>query len=245
MSLPQIVSREEWLAARKRLLVREKEETRARDALNADRRRLPMVRVETDYVFEGPTGLVGLLELFGDSPQLLIYHAMFDPAWEQPCPGCAAGMDETAPGLFEHLHTRDTSYIMVSRAPYAKLAATQVARGWKFPWYSSYGSSFNYDFQVTLDDAVAPVMYNFRTRAELAEAQPDWRIEDSTEMPGFSSFLRVGNSVFHTYSAYARGTEAHGSAYSLLDMTALGRQEDWEEPKGRAEKVGRPDPSFS
>jgi predicted dithiol-disulfide oxidoreductase (DUF899 family) len=245
MSLPQIVSRDEWVVARKRLLVREKEETRARDALNADRRRLPMVRVEAEYVFEGPTGLVGLLELFGDSRQLLVYHAMFDPSWEQPCPGCAAGMAETAPGLFTHLKARDTSYVMVSRAPYPKLAECQEVRGWTFPWYSSYGSSFNYDFQVTLDDAVAPVMYNYRTRAELAEALPDWKIEGSTEMPGFSCFLRVENSIFHTYSSYGRGTEAHGSAYSLLDMTALGRQEDWEEPKGRVEKAGPPDPSFS
>ncbi len=245
MSMPRIVSREDWLVARKRLLVREKEATRARDALNADRRRLPMVRVDTDYVFEGPTGLVGLLELFEDSRQLLIYHAMFDPSWEQPCPGCAAGLDEMASALLAHLKTRDTSYVTVSRAPYPKLAATQAARGWKFPWYSSYGSSFNYDFQATLDAAVAPVMYNYRTQEELAQALPDWKIEGSTEMPGFSCFLRVENSIFHTYSTYGRGTEPHGSAYSLLDLTALGRQEDWEEPKGRVEKAGPPDPSFS
>jgi predicted dithiol-disulfide oxidoreductase (DUF899 family) len=235
MSLPDVVSREEWLAARKNLLVREKEMTRQHDALNAERRRLPMVRVDKDYVFEGESGKLRLLDLFGDSSQLIVYHVMFGPDWESPCPGCAAGLDEMSPGLLKHLKTRDTAYVKVARAPYPKIAALRAERGWSFPWYSSYGSDFNYDFHVTLDAAVTPAEYNYR----------EFDADGSTEMPGFSCFLREGDAVFHTYSAFARGTEPHSNTYPLLDMTALGRQEDWEEPKDRAAKAGRADPSFS
>ena len=172
MSLPQVVSREEWLAAREQLLVREKELTRQRDALNADRRRLPMVRIDKDYVFEGQDGKATLPDLFGDSSQLIIYHLMYDPAWENACPGCTAAMDEWPAALTAHLRVRDTAFAAVSRAPYAKVASYAASRGWTFPWYSSYGSDFNYDFHVTLDAAVAPVVYNYRTQAELAEQRP-------------------------------------------------------------------------
>jgi predicted dithiol-disulfide oxidoreductase (DUF899 family) len=230
MSLPEIVSRAEWLAARQQLLVREKELTRQRDALNADRRRLPMVRIEKDYVFEGPDGKAGLLDLFGDSRQLIVYHAMFDPSWDAACTSCSAGMDESAPAVIAHLKAQDTSYVRVSRAPYPKIAANRTARGWTFPWYSSYDSDFNYDFQVTLDASVGQVEYNYRAADALIQ-------EGATEMPGFSCFLRDDDVVFHTYSAYARGTEPHGGTYPLLDLTALGRQEAWEEPKGRADKT--------
>jgi predicted dithiol-disulfide oxidoreductase (DUF899 family) len=246
MSLPQVVSREEWLAARQELLAQEKELTRRRDALNADRRRLPMVRIGKDYVFEGPGGPATLPDLFGDSRQLIIYHLMYDPAWEKACPGCTAGMDEWSPVLTEHLKVRDTAFAAVSRAPYAKIAAYRTARTWTFPWYSSSGSDFNYDFHVTLDAAVTPVVYNYRTQAQLAERDPDWATGGSSEMPGFSCFLRDGDAVFHTYSTYARGTEqAGGGAYALLDLTALGRQEEWEEPKGRAGRLRPADPTFS
>ncbi len=246
MSLPQVVSREEWLAARERLLEQEKELTRRRDALNADRRRLPMVRVDKDYVFAGEDGTARLQDLFGGSSQLIIYHLMFDPAWEKACPGCTASMDECSAALLAHLKTRDTALAAVSRAPYAKIAPYGAARGWAFPWYSSSGSDFNYDFHVTLDAAVAPVVYNYRTQAELARRDPDWASAGSTEMPGFSSFLRDGDAVLHTSATYARGTEqAGGGAYALLDLTALGRQEDWEEPKGRAAHARQADPTFS
>jgi|SRR5215472_2695253 len=244
MSLPEVVSREEWLAARKKLLVREKEMTRQRDALNADRRRLPMVRIAKEYVFEGERGKASLLDLFGDSNQLIIQHVMFDPAWEKACPGCTASLDELSAGLLTHLKSRSTVFAAVSRAPYAKLAAYATARGWALPWYSSHGSDFNYDFHVTLDASVAPVMYNYRTQAELAKLDPDWASEGSAEMPGLSCFLRDGDAVFHTYSTFARGAEQAGDSYALLDLTALGRQEDWEEPKGRASKVSGADPSF-
>jgi predicted dithiol-disulfide oxidoreductase (DUF899 family) len=233
------VSREEWLVTRKRLLEREKELTRQQDALNADRRRLPMVRIDKDYMFEGPDGQVGLLDLFDGCRQLIVYHAMFDPEWENACPGCTALMDELAPGLFAHLRERHTTYVMVSRAPYPKLAAYKAAHGWTFPWYSSYGSAFNYDFHATHDTRVAPILYNYRTQAELAQVHPDWLSAGSEEVSGYSCFLREGDAVFHTYSTFNRGTEKCNDAYGLLDLTALGRQEDWEEPKGRGGE-GRP-----
>ena len=242
MSLPEVVSREQWLAAREQLLVREKELTRQRDALNADRRRLPMVRIDTDYVFEGDRGQASLLDLFEGSRQLIIYNLMFDPEWEKACPGCTASMDEWSAAVLAHLKLRDTAFAAVSRAPYAKLAPYGKGRGWGFRWYSSYGSDFNYDFHATLDPAVAPVLYNYRTQAELVRLDPEWASEGSTEMPGFSCFLRDGDAVFHTYSTYARGTEPADGTYGLLDLTAFGRQEDWEEPKGRAPKVSPADP---
>lgn len=244
MSLPEIVSREEWLAARKQLLAREKELTRHQDALNAERRRLPMVRVGKGYVFEGEAGATSLTGLFGASRQLLVYHAMFGPDWEHPCPGCTAVMDEISPALLSHLRSRDTDYVVVSRAPYGMISAVRKAHAWSFPWYSSSGSDFNYDFHVTLDQAVAPVEFNYRTKAELDQVNPDWPGEGATEVSGLSCFLRDGDAVFRTYSAYARGTESAIAAYPLLDLTALGRQEDWEEPKDRSGTNRPADPSF-
>src|SRR6266480_4303698 len=166
MSLPRVASREEWLAARKELLTEEKAMTHARDALNTKRRELPMVRVEKDYVFEGPDGKVSLLDLFEGRRQLIVGHFMFDPTWEDGCPSCTAGADEIAEGLLEHLRTRDTSFTYVSRAPLPKIERYKAKKGWTFPWYSSYDNDFNYDFQVTLDPSVAPVEYNYRTAAE-------------------------------------------------------------------------------
>src|SRR4249919_157661 len=140
MSLPDVVSREEWLEARKALLAREKEMTRAIDALNADRRRLPMVLVDKDYRFQGPDGEVGLLDLFEGRRQLFLQHFMFDPGWEDGCPSCTAAADEVSDGLLRHLAARDTSFAVVSRAPLDKLERYQAKRGWTFPWYSSSGS---------------------------------------------------------------------------------------------------------
>ena len=239
MSLPDVVSREQWLEARRQLLAREKEATRAHDALNADRRRLPMVAVDQEYVFEGPDGQVTLAELFGGKRQLIVQHVMFGPDWEQPCPGCSASLDELAQGVLDHLGTRDTNFVLTARAPYDKIAATAKERGWSFPWYSSFGSEFNYDFGVTLDAARGLVDYNYRPVPEALDG------ERSTELPGFSCFLRDGDEIFHTYSTYGRGTDTLGSAYSLLDLTALGRQEDWEEPKGRVETARGGDPTFT
>lgn len=251
MSLPDIVSREEWLAARKELLVKEKELTRARDALNAERRRLPMVRIDEDYVFEGPEGEAGLLDLFDDRRQLIVYHFMW--LWdadadgnERPrdvgCPSCSAWADEIARGNLQHLRVRDTSLVVVSRAPLAKIEPFKARMGWKFPWYSSHGSDFNYDFGVTIDERVAPVVYNYRTREEHEKAGTGYYFEGRQpfDLPGLSCFLRDGNEVFHTYSTYGRGGETVGGTYYFLDLTALGRQEEWEEPKGRASEHGAP-----
>jgi predicted dithiol-disulfide oxidoreductase (DUF899 family) len=228
MSLPQVVSRDEWLVARKALLDREKEVTRARDALNADRRRLPMVEITKDYRFEGPDGEATLLDLFEGRRQLIVDHYMFDPSWDEGCPSCAGRVDQY--GNLAHLHARETTMAVVSRAPLAKIEPFKRKMGWTFPWYSAYGSDFNYDFHVTLDEAVAPVEYNYRDEAELAAA--GWP-GLSGEFHGTSAFLRDGDRVFHTYSTYARGTEQVGGTHYYLDMTALGRQEDWEEPVGR------------
>jgi predicted dithiol-disulfide oxidoreductase (DUF899 family) len=245
MSLPEVVSESEWLTARKELLVKEKAMTRARDALNAERRRLPMVRVEKDYRFEGPDGHVGLLDLFGGRRQLIVQHFMFDPSWDDGCPSCTAASDEISDGLRAHLHARDTNLVVLSRAPLEKLERYKAKRGWTFPWYSSYGSDFNYDFHVTIDASVAPVMWNYRTLDELKEHGMEWLGEGSSEQPGYSMFLRDGDDVFHTYSMYARGAEQLGGSYYFLDMTALGRQEDWEEPKGRADDASANVPDFS
>jgi predicted dithiol-disulfide oxidoreductase (DUF899 family) len=240
MALPEVVTHEQWLEARKRLLAGEKEETRRRDALSAERRRLPMVRIEKEYLFEGPQGKVPLAELPGNSRQLIVQHVMFDPAWDAACSGCTASIDELSDGMLTHLRSRDTAFVLVSRAPLAKLQKYQASRGWTIPWYSSYESDFNYDFRATVDKSVPQLEYNFRTEPDVLGDG-----EASGELPGLSCFLRDGGDIFHTYSTFARGTDILGSAYSMLDLTALGRQEDWEEPKGRSERLHGPDPTFS
>lgn len=246
MSLPMIVTRDTWLAARKELLEREKEMTRQRDALNIDRRNLPMVEIEKDYVFDGPNGEARLIDMFEGRPQLIIYHFMFDPEWEDGCSSCTAGTDELSPGFFEHLRTRDTSYAMVSRAPLTKLERWKAEKGWDIAWYSSFGTDFNYDFGVTIDESVAPAQYNFRTKAEFEAMGSDFfESGQSFEMPGRSCFLQVDGRVFHTYSQYARGLESTGGSYYFLDLTALGRQEEWEEPKGRSESARSATPDFA
>ncbi|SFB37791.1 Predicted dithiol-disulfide oxidoreductase, DUF899 family [Lentibacillus halodurans] len=244
IQLPSIVSRDEWLVARKELLAKEKEATRARDALNAERRRLPMVEIDKDYVFEGPDGKARLLNLFDGRRQLFVRHFMFDPSWDNGCPSCSAAADEVSKGLLEHLNARDTTFVTISRAPLAKIEAYKEKKGWNFPWYSSYGSDFNYDFHVTLDESIVPIEYNYRTKAELEQAGIHVGDEQPTELPGHSCFLRDGDRVFHTYSMYARGAEVLGGSYYFLDLTALGRQEAWEEPKSRAISPRSANPNF-
>jgi predicted dithiol-disulfide oxidoreductase (DUF899 family) len=238
MSLPQVVTRDEWLAARKELLVREKAATRARDELNADRRRLPMVEIDKDYVFDGPDGKASLLDLFEGRLQLVMYHFMFDPAWDAGCSSCSGFVDQL--GLLVHLNVRGTTFAAVSRAPITKITPFKERMGWTFPWYSSFDSDFNYDFHVTLDESVTPIEYNYRTKAEHEAAGTGYYVtsEQPFELPGVSAFLRDGDRVFHTYSTYGRGTDAIGSTAGFLDLTALGRQEDWEEPKGRTTGLG-------
>jgi predicted dithiol-disulfide oxidoreductase (DUF899 family) len=223
MAIPEIVTREQWLEARQRLLSREKELTRRRDALSAERRRLPMVAVTKNYAFDGPQGPVTLGELFGGRRQLVIQHIMFGPDWDAPCPVCTNFLNTLSPAVLTRLQERQTTYALVSRAPLARLDACQAANGWSLPWYSSHGSDFNYDFQVTLDRAAGQLTYNYRPGPGLLGDAP------STEMPGASCFLREGEDIFHTYSAYARGLDHIDLPYAFLDLTALGRQEPWEE----------------
>ena len=248
MSLPDIADRAEWLAARRKLLAREKQLTSMQDALNADRRRLPMVRIEKEYAFAGPDGRVSLLDMFEGRRQLVIQHFMFDPEWEGGCSSCSASVDEISDGVIAHLHARETTFALVSRAPIAKLEDYRRRRGWTIPWYSSNGGDFNYDFHVTLDESVAPLEVNYRMRAEI-EAAPSaaWvlRATQPIETPAVSAFLRDGDDVFHTNTTYSRGTEYLAGAYTFLDLTALGRQEEWEEPRGRAAAPHGAAPDFS
>lgn len=203
-SLPAIVSRAEWQRARDQLLSKEKAATKARDALNAERRRLPMVRIEKNYVFEGPAGKARLLDLFGGRRQLIVYHFMFAPGvggWPTAgCPGCSLVVDHLGP--LEHLYARDTSLVLVSLGPLANLEAYQQRMGWKVPWYSSAGTSFNADFGLSTEEG---------------------------EHFGLSAFLRQGDEIYHTYFTSDRALEEVVSAFRLLDWTVLGRQETWED----------------
>jgi predicted dithiol-disulfide oxidoreductase (DUF899 family) len=245
MSLPRVTTPEEWLAARKELLAEEKAMTRARDALVTKRRELPMVRIEKEYLFEGPDGKATLDDLFDGHTQLIVQHFMFDPEWDEGCPSCTGAADELSTGLIRHLRSRNTNFVVVSRAPLDKINRYKVKRGWTFPWYSSFGSDFNYDFHVTIDGSLAPIMWNYRTIEELEQVDLGWLKDGSSEQPGYSTFLRQGDATFYTYSVYARGTEMLGGSYYFLDMTALGRQEEWEEPKGRAADARANVPDFS
>jgi predicted dithiol-disulfide oxidoreductase (DUF899 family) len=248
MNRPEVVSREAWLAARKELLTSEKEALRAKDALNTARRMLPMVKVEKDYRFAGPDGEVTLLDLFDGEQQLVVQHFMFDPSWTDGCGSCTAAVDELSDGLLRHLRARGTVYAVIARAPLAKLEAYRAKRGWSIPLYSSFASDFNYDFNVTLDASVAPIQFNYRGPDELRAAGQEWILnadDQPMEQPGNSCFLRDGDDIFHTYSTFARGTEQIGGAYGILDMTALGRQEAWEQPKGRVDTSRGPIPDFA
>jgi predicted dithiol-disulfide oxidoreductase (DUF899 family) len=230
---PEIVSRDEWLAAREKHLAHEKELTRQRDRVHAERRRLPMVKIDKEYLFDGPEGQRTLGDLFAGRRQLIVYHFMFDPTWEKGCPGCTGYVD--ALGDLSLLNERNTTFVVVSRAPLAKLEAYKALKGWNVPWYSSFDSDFNYDFHVTLDENVAPIDYNYRNKAEL-EARKGPNLTEGEEH-GLSVFFRVGDDLFHTYSTYARGTEGLTDAYSLLDTTPYGRQEEFEDsPPGWPQK---------
>lgn len=234
VGIPRVASRSEWLVARKALLLKEKDATRRSDALSAERRRLPMVRVEKDYVFDGPEGKVRLIDLFQSCRQLFVHHFMWNSEREQHCPGCTAAADVSFdnPRFREHLKTRDTAFVAISRAPLSKITPYKTQKGWSFPWYSSFGTDFNYDFHVTLDDSKAPIEYNYRNKAELIASGLS---EDmlTGDWPANSIFLRAGDQVFHTYSAYTRGLDSLFSPHNFLDLTPYGRQEAWEDsPEG-------------
>ncbi|HEY2586680.1 MAG TPA: thioredoxin family protein [Tepidisphaeraceae bacterium] len=219
MTEHQVVSKEQWLEARRAHLAREKELTRLRDELARERRELPWVRVEKEYVFESPRGRVTLADLFGDRSQLLIYHFMFGPEWKEGCPSCSLVVDHLD-GAVPHLAARDVSLMMVSRAPLAKIDAFKRRMGWRFPWVSSFGTDFNYDFHVSFapqHKRDGKVDYNYTT-------QPF----PSDEAPGASVFYKDPSSgqVFHTYSTYGRGLDPFVTTYTLLDLVPKGRDED-------------------
>lgn len=221
--LPRTVTRSEWLTARRALLAEEKAFTRARDALNARRRELPAVALDKAYAFETTGGSATLGELFEGRSQLVIYHFMFLREQNQGCPGCSFVADNV-PHL-AHFHARDTTFALVSRAPLAEIEPFRARMGWTIPWHSSYGSDFNYDFHATTDEAVRPVEYNYRSKAELEALGHTYHI--SGEQPGLSVFLKDGDRVLHTYSCYGRGLDLLLNTYNVLDLTPYGRGEGW------------------
>lgn len=219
---PRVVSREEWLAARKAHLKNEKALTRLRDLVVAERQALPWVRVDKEYVFDSPRGRKTLAELFGDNSQLIVHHLMFHPDWEAACPGCTFQADHID-GPRAHLQQKDVRIVAVSRAPLVKLLAYRERMGWQFEWLFSYGGDFNYDFAVSFPKERAERGeidgYNFDTIGA------DSRYH-SEELPGVSVFHRnAGGAVFHTYSTYARGLDDLIGANHYLDLTPSGRNE--------------------
>lgn len=220
-----IVSREEWLAARRALLAREKEMTHLRDSINAERQALPWVRVGKPYVFDTPQGKKGLADLFDGRSQLVVYHFMLGPGWQAGCPSCSFVADHFD-GMLPHLEHRDVTLTAISRAPLDEISAYKRRMGWRFPWASSFGSDFNYDYQASFspeDLAKDSVIYNF---GPLVSANA------FEELHGLSVFHRnEAGDVFHTYSTYARGVEELLGTFMVLDRTPKGRNEktimDW------------------
>ena len=221
-----IVSHAAWVAARKRHLAKEKEFTRLRDQLSRERRELPWELVDKDYIFEGASGKASLRDLFGGRDQLIVYHAMFNPDTAGPnttwttdaaCFSCSWWMDNFN-GIAVHLNHRDITIVAISHAPYEKLAAYRKRMGWSFPWYSSVGSDFNFDYQVSFKPEQlnnGPVEYNYRPF--------QWAM---SEAPGISVFLKDGGHIYHTYSTYARGLDMLNVAYHYMDLVPKGRDED-------------------
>jgi predicted dithiol-disulfide oxidoreductase (DUF899 family) len=212
-----MVSREQWIAARKQLLVQEKELTRLRDQVSARRRELPWVKVDKNYVFDGPDGRQTLADLFDGRSQLVVRHFMFAPGWEEGCVGCSFSADHLD-GALVHLEHHDVTVVVVSRARFAEIEAFRQRMGWRFKWVSSYGSDFNYDFGVSFTPeqvASGKVHYNYGITANVGE-----------EMPGLSVFHKdADGTIAHTYSSYARGNEPLLGTYAILDLTPNGRNE--------------------
>lgn len=230
---PPIASQEDWLKARLELLDEEKALTKERDRVNAQRRRLPMVKVEKEYRFATADGEKTLLDLFEGRTQLIVYHFMFEPDWEEGCAGCTGFVD--ALGDLSSLAEKDVTFLLASRAPLSKLLSYKEKRGWDTEWVSTVGMDFNVDLGVTLDPAQPPLSYNYKSGEELEKAVG--KMEKPTDWHGISVFFRIGDEVFHTYSSYGRGCENLTNSYELLDITPYGRQEDFEDsPAGWPQK---------
>lgn len=209
----RVVSREEWLKERIELLAREKAFTHERDALSAARQAMPLVRIDKTYVFDSEAGERTLGDLFDGQRQLIVYHFMFAPDWDAGCKSCSL-VAESFDRTVAHLAARDTSFVAISRAPVEKLAAYEERMGWTFPWVSSGSTDFNFDFHVSFLDP-SNAEYNYQKRSF-----------PTTDAPGFSTFLRDGDDVFHAYSTFGRGVDMLMNVYHLLDITPLGRHED-------------------
>jgi predicted dithiol-disulfide oxidoreductase (DUF899 family) len=212
-----VVSQDQWVAARKALLAKEKEFTKLRDQLSAERRKLPWVKIEKNYVFDGPTGKETLADLFGGRSQLFVYHFMLGPGWKDGCPSCSFLADHFD-GAAIHLAQRDVTLVAASRAPLSEIAAYQRRMGWRFSWVSSFDTDFNQDFHVSF------------TPEELASGKVEYNFNlgtfSSEETPGISAFIKnETGEVFHTYSAYARGLDILVGAYNFLDLAPKGRGE--------------------
>jgi predicted dithiol-disulfide oxidoreductase (DUF899 family) len=218
MESHRVVSRNQWTEARKALLAKEKEFTRLRDQLSRERRELPWVRVDKEYAFEGASGKKTLTELFEGRGQLIVYHFMFDPSWEEGCPSCSFWADNFS-GIIVHLNQRDVSLVAISRAPFAQLAVFQKRVGWSFEWVSSFGTDFNTDYHVSSTPkqlAQGEVVYNYAPRKT-----------SMSELPGISVFCKAPDgTIFHTYSCYARGLDMLNVAYHYLDLVPKGRDEE-------------------
>jgi predicted dithiol-disulfide oxidoreductase (DUF899 family) len=213
---PKIVSRDQWLTARKELLAKEKRLTRERDALAAERRSLPWVKIEKNYVFDSPSGKKTFADLFDGRSQLIVYHFMFGPEWNEGCPSCSFNMDHTD-GALVHLAQRDVSFVAISRAPWSKIETFKRRMGWKFKWVSSHQNEFNRDYGVsfTKEELASENCYNFGVSGFPSE-----------EAPGISVFYKKGKDIFHTYSTYARGSETVLNTYNYLELVPKGRDED-------------------
>jgi len=215
----KVVSRSEWIEARKRLLAEEKSFTKARDRLSQKRRDLPWERVEKEYLFEGPNGKETLPQLFDGKSQLIVYHFMFDPSWKEGCPGCSFWADNFGE-ILPHLRQRDVTLIAVSRAPFALLEAFKKRMGWRFKWFSSFGTDFNHDYQVsfTPQELESQIYYNYEKQG---------KHPFSGEAPGISVFYKNSRGeVLHTYSCYSRGLDMLNGAYHYLDLVPKGRDEE-------------------
>ena len=232
-----VVSHEEWLKARTALLVKEKEFTKLRDAMTAQIRALPWRRIEKQYLFEAPSGKQSLRDLFGGKTQLAMYHFMLGPDWDEGCKSCSFWADGFQ-GIPIHLAHRDVSFVVVSRAPLVQIERFKQRMGWSFPWVSSFGSDFNFDFGVSFtkqDEETGQILYNYHTGPYLDD-----------ELPGASFFFREGQQVFHTYSTYGRGLDLLNCSYNWLDLAPKGRDEnpdhtmDWVRHHDRYEENPRP-----
>lgn len=222
-TLPKIVTREEWLKARKALLQKEKKITYLLDSVRAQRRKLPMVKVDKEYIFEGPEGSLKLADLFGPHSQLLVHHFMWFDEPDKFCEGCSSEADQNYNvHVFDQFRKKDVAFAAVSRAPFARIQQEKNQKNWNFPFYSLNGNDFNYDFHATIHHQHNRE-YNYEDIANI-----NWLNGYQGDLPAKSVFLRDGKNIYHTYSTYSRGTDLMGTHYNYLDLTPFGRQEEWE-----------------